>query len=141
VQHGTGPGTGTTTTPSSGGGTTSVLIVIVSLLLVLMLGVLGVLLRTLPAKRRAIRAAYYGEEAARGRAYASAGQPAARRRSTGGYAPVREEPMPWQGGVASWDDNQRAPRGGSAGNPYSPPPPPRAAPRPPPRRPTGREDW
>lgn len=127
-----------TTSPSnqSGSSTTTVLIVVVSLLLLLMLGVLGVLLRTLPAKRRAIRAAYYGEEEGQ-YAYAQPGQ-AARRRSSGAYPPVRgQEEMPWQGGVASWDDNQRQPRRTS--NPYSPPPS-RSTPRPPPpRRPSGRE--
>ncbi|HEY7127406.1 MAG TPA: hypothetical protein VH540_25970 [Ktedonobacterales bacterium] len=133
------PGTGTGTTPpgkQSGSSTTTVLIVVVSILLLLMLGVLGVLLYTLPAKRRAIRAAYYGEEDGQ-YAYAQSSQ-AARRRSTGGYPPVRgQEEMPWQGGVASWDDNQRQPRRTSS--PYSPPPS-RSTPRtPPPRRPSGNE--
>ncbi len=133
------PGTGTNTTPpgtQSGSSTTTVLIVVVSILLLLMLGVLGVLLFTLPAKRRAIRAQYYGEEDGQ-YAYAQPGQ-AGRARSSGGYPSVRgQEEMPWQGGVASWDNNQRQPRRTS--NPYSPPPS-RSTPRPPPpRRPSGRE--
>lgn len=137
---GTGTGTGTTTTPggSSGSSTTTVLIIVVSVLLLLMLGVLGILLRTLPAKRREIRAQYYGEEVGAGRGYAPVGQ-AARRRATGSYPPIRDQEMPWQGGVASWDDHPRQPRRTS--NPYSPPPQPgRSTPRPPPpRRPSGRE--
>jgi hypothetical protein len=148
------PGTGTgTTTPgtSSGSSTTTILIVVVSILLLLMLGVLGVLLRTLPAKRRAIRAEYYGEEPGSSVGFAPVGQ-AARRRATGGYPPTRDQELPWQGGVASWDDSTRPSRGKGVAswddstqqprrtsNPYSPPPS-RSTPRPPPpRHPSGRE--
>jgi hypothetical protein len=153
---GTGPGTTTSgNQPGFFSNKTNVLIVIVTILLLLMITVLAILLRTLPARRRAIRAAYYGEEADEQYAAVPRSQ-GARRRSTGGYPPVRDEDMPWQGGVASWDDATRASRGrgvaswddetqqprrGSMGNPYSPPPQPgRSTPRPPPpRRPSGRE--
>ena len=143
AQKNTSPGTGTTSgNPPGASSTTTVLIVVVTILLLLMLGVLGVLLRTLPAKRRAVRAEYYGEEYDQRPAFVSPGQTA--RRSTGGYPPARGQEFPWQGGVASWDDNQRTPRpsrGSSAGNPYSPPPTRGNTPRPPPpRRPTG-DEW
>ncbi len=135
-----GTGTGTTTTPSNSSGsssTTTVLIIVVSILLLLMLGVLGILLYTLPAKRREIRAQYYGEGAGSSRGYAPVGQ-AARKRPTGGYPPMRDQEMPWQGGVASWDDQPRQPRRTS--NPYSPPPS-RTTPRPPPPRRPSERDW
>jgi hypothetical protein len=131
------PGTGTEPADNQPGffsSTTNVLIVIVAILLLLMIAILAILLRTLPAKRRAIRAAFYGEEVDGQYAFAQPGQ-AARRRSTGGYPPLRGgQGGPWQGGVASWDDHEPQPRRTS--NPYSPPP---SRSTPPPRRPGGRE--
>ena len=97
-----------TTTTSTGGGTTNILIVVVLILLLLMIGVLVVLLRILPPKRRAIRAAYYGSGPAAAPGRSTGGQ---RRQPSGAYH-RSEEQMPWQGGVASWgDDEPRTPRG------------------------------
>lgn len=97
-----------TTTTSTGGGTTNLLIVVVLILLLLMIGVLVVLLRILPPKRRAIRAAYYGSGPAATPGRVTGGQ---RRQPSGAYY-RSDEQMPWQGGVASWgDDEPRTPRG------------------------------
>lgn len=105
-QGGTTTGDQTPTTTS--GGTTNILIVVVLILLLLMIGVLVVLLRILPPKRRAIRAAYYGSGPAAAPGRVTGGQ---RRQPSGAYY-RSEEQMPWQGGVASWgDDEPRTPRG------------------------------
>jgi hypothetical protein len=110
TSQGGGTNNNQTTNTTGGGGSTTVLIVVVLILLLLMIGVLVVLLRILPPKRRAIRAAYYGVEstgpqAAPGRT--GAGQQ--RRQPSGAYY-RSEEQMPWQGGVASWgEDEPRSP--------------------------------
>ncbi len=114
----------------SNGSGSGLLIGVVGVLLFLMIGVLIALLIILPPKRRAIRAAYYGAEGGSRRDYAAQG--ARSRRTTGGYHPVDPE-MPWQGGVAQWDD---PPRGGRSSGPSGRD---RYSQRPPPRRPTDRE--
>ena len=108
TSQGGGTTGGQTTTTTGGGGTTNILIVIVLILLLLMIGVLVVLLRILPPRRRAIRAAYYGAGPAAAPGRATGGQ---RRQPSGAYH-RSEEQMPWQGGVASWgEDEPRSPRG------------------------------
>ena len=115
-QGGTTTGNQTPTT-TSGGGTTNILIVVVLILLLLMIGVLVVLLRILPPKRRAIRAAYYGSGPAAAPGRATGGQ---RRQPSGAYY-RSDEQMPWQGGVASWgDDEPRTPRGSRPAQPRPP---------------------
>jgi hypothetical protein len=100
--------TGGQTPTTTSGGTTNILIVVVLILLLLMIGVLVVLLRILPPKRRAIRAAYYGSGPAAAPGRATGGQ---RRQPSGAYY-RSEEQTPWQGGVASWgEDEPRSPRG------------------------------
>ncbi len=112
----------TPTTSSSGGGSTTALIVVVLILLLLMIGVLVALLRILPPKRRAIRAQYYGSGPAAAPGRVTGGY---RRQSSGAYPPTRDDDLPWQGGVASWgDDEPRAPRATR-----------------PPRRPTSRDSY
>lgn len=114
---GTTTGDQTPTTTSTGGGTTNLLIVVVLILLLLMIGVLVVLLRILPPKRRAIRAAYYGSGPAATPGRVTGGQ---RRQPSGAYY-RSDEQMPWQGGVASWgEDEPRAPRGSRPGAPRPP---------------------
>lgn len=108
TSQGSGTTGGQTPTTTSGGGTTNILIVVVLILLLLMIGVLVVLLRILPPRRRAIRAAYYGSGPAAAPGRATGGQ---RRQPSGAYH-RSEEQMPWQGGVASWgEDEPPTPRG------------------------------
>lgn len=129
-QTGTTPGNQTTTTPTSSGGNTLAIVVVTVLLLIAIAVLIGLLI-VLPPKRRAIRAAWYGTGSAGGtgaRRYGASGPMASpARRTTGGYPPVGNDDLPWQGGVAQWDD---APRGSRGSRPL----PPRS-----PRRPSDRE--
>ncbi len=135
-EAGASPGTQTNNT-SGGSGSNTLATIVVAILLAIAIVVLIGLLIVLPPKRRAIRAAWYDAGSAGGlrttgaRRYGASGPmtpPGARRTSSGGYPPVREPEMPWQGGVAQWGDQPRPPRGSRPMPPSYPP-----------RRPPGRE--
>jgi hypothetical protein len=111
--------TGGQTPTTTGGGTTNILIVVVLILLLLMIGVLVVLLRILPPRRRAIRAAYYGVESAGPAATPGRATGGQRRQPSGAYY-RSEEQMPWQGGVASWGEDEPHGSRGSRPLPRSP---------------------
>jgi hypothetical protein len=117
TSQGGGTTGGQTPTTTSGGGTTNILIVVVLILLLLMIGVLVVLLRILPPKRRAIRAAYYGSAPPAAPGRVTGGQ---RRQPSGAYYRSEEQQMPWQGGVASWGEDEPPPPRGSRPLPRSP---------------------
>ncbi len=109
--------TPTNTGSSGGSGTLIALNIVVFILLLLMIGVLVVLLRVLPPRRRAIQAQF----SSAGRA-ASPGRPpsGARRQPSGSYTQYDAPEPPWQGGVAAWDDEPDLPRG-SRSTPPRPP--------------------
>ncbi len=119
TSQGGGTTGGQTPTTTSGGGTTNILIVVVLILLLLMIGVLVVLLRILPPRRRAIRAAYYGVESAGPAATPGRATGGQRRQPSGAYY-RSEEQMPWQGGVASWGEDEPPTQRGSRPLPRSP---------------------
>lgn len=130
-QAGSTPGNQTTNTTGSSGGNTLAIVVVTVLLLIAIAVLIGLLI-VLPPKRRAIRAAWYGTGSTGGtgaRRFGASGPmaPTAGRRTTGGYPPVGNDDLPWQGGVAQWDD---APRSSGSSRPL----PPRS-----PRRPSDRE--